>query len=187
MGSQIVQFIGGHVQQRSHLIDERAGAAGAAAVHADFQILAAVVGEEQDFGVLAAQLNDRVHVAQDAFHGLTGGVDLLLEGQAQPFGQTHTGGAGNGKAHVAGADGGGDVPEHGGGLLRDHGIVSFVLFIQERAGVIQGHGLEGGGADIQTDANFFIQCKSPHKTAKRQYKLRITPYFCNVKEFSTSH
>ena len=52
------------VQKRRHLIDERAGAARAGAVHAHLQ----PTGEEQDFGVLTAQLDGHVRVRDILFH-----------------------------------------------------------------------------------------------------------------------
>ena len=71
------------VQQARHLVDERARAAGARAVHA---LLDAVV-EVDDLGILAAQLDGHVGLGDERLHGALGGDDLLDELQVEPLGQ----------------------------------------------------------------------------------------------------
>ena len=88
----LVHLVGAHLQQGRHLVNERARAAGAAAVHADL----GAVCQEKDFGVLAAQLDDAVGAGGQPVGGHTGGKDLLHEGDLAAVGQAHTGGAGDG-------------------------------------------------------------------------------------------
>ena len=80
---QLVQAGGVSVQQRRHLVDERAGAAGAGAVHA---LLDAIV-EVDDLGVLAAELDGAVGLRNEGLHGALGGNDLLDKLQVKPLGQ----------------------------------------------------------------------------------------------------
>ena len=81
-----VHLLHAHVQQHRHLVDERAGAARAAAVHALVQAMV----EEDHLRVLAAQLDHHAGVRLVAPHGLAGGVDLLHEGDARGLGHAQT-------------------------------------------------------------------------------------------------
>ena len=74
----LVHFIGAHLQQGSHLVDESTGAAGTAAVHAHL----GAVGQKQDLGVLAAQLNDAIGLWHKALDRHAGGEHLLHKGHA---------------------------------------------------------------------------------------------------------
>ena len=87
----LVHLVGTHLQQGSHLVNERAGAAGTAAVHADL----GAVGQEQDFCVLAAQLNDAVGAGGQAVGCHAGGENLLHKGHLTAVGQAHAGRAGD--------------------------------------------------------------------------------------------
>ena len=71
------------LQKSSHLVDERAGAAGADAVHAFFQ----PAFEVNDLGVLAAELNGNVYLRRGALQRLRYGHDLLHEGHAERLGE----------------------------------------------------------------------------------------------------
>ena len=64
-----------NVQQDRHLVDERAGAARAGAVHALLQL----TGEEYDLRVLAAQLNDNIGLRNVHAYRLAGGEHLLYK------------------------------------------------------------------------------------------------------------
>ena len=88
---RLVHLIGTHLEQRRHLVDESARAAGAAAVHADF----GAVGQEQDLCILTAQLDDAVRRRDELFDRHTGGEHLLHERHAAAVGQAHAGGAGD--------------------------------------------------------------------------------------------
>ena len=71
------------LQQGGHLVDKRAGAAGADAVHALFE----PAFEVDDLGILAAKLDGDVYLRRDALERLRDGDDLLHEGNAQRLGK----------------------------------------------------------------------------------------------------
>ena len=146
---QRLQLLHGHVHQRGHLVDERAGAAGAGAVHAHLQ--AARARQEQDLGVLAAQLNGRVGLGHQLAQRHAGGVNLLQKVDIQFLGQAHAGGAGD--AHfktlprILLRDG---VQQH----LAEHGDLRAVPLIAAKYDlprVVEHHGLDGGRADVQSN------------------------------------
>ena len=83
VGREFVKAAGVGVQQGCHLIDERARAAGAGAVHA---LLDAVV-EVDDLGVLAAQLDGNIGGRNEGLDGTLAGDDLLNKLQVEPLGQ----------------------------------------------------------------------------------------------------
>ena len=93
----LVHLVGAHLQQGRHLVNERAGAAGAAAVHADL----GAVCQEKDFCVLAAQLDDAVGAGGQPVGCHAGGEDLLHEGHLAAVGQAHAGRAGDGQVGAA--------------------------------------------------------------------------------------
>ena len=96
LGGQLLELVRRHIQQGGDLVDERAGAAGAAAVHPHVGGLelsgGLVIVEEDHLGVLSAQLH--------------GGADLGVQG---PDG----GGVGHHLLDVAGPQSGGDGPPAG--------------------------------------------------------------------------
>ena len=81
-----VHLLHAHVQEHRHLVDERAGAARAAAVHA----LVQTAIKEDHLRVLAAQLDHHAGIRLVAAHGLAGGVDLLHKGNAGGLGHAQT-------------------------------------------------------------------------------------------------
>ena len=78
----LVHFLGAHLQQGSHLVDESTGAAGTAAVHAHL----GAVGQKQDLGILAAQLNDTISLWHKALDRHAGGEHLLHKGHTAAVG-----------------------------------------------------------------------------------------------------
>ena len=88
---EMVKLGRGNVEQYRHLVDERAGAAGAGTVHALFQL----TGQKDDLRVLAAELDDDVcrrHVHADR---LARSKDLLNEVDVRRLGNAETGRAGD--------------------------------------------------------------------------------------------
>ncbi|KAF5028097.1 hypothetical protein DSECCO2_662630 [anaerobic digester metagenome] len=81
----IVHLLRSDIQQGGHLINKGAGAAGAGAVHAHLQ----PVFQEENFGVLAAQLNGGIGVGQTVAQGDAGRKNLLHKRDAALFGQPH--------------------------------------------------------------------------------------------------
>ena len=73
--AQLVQLLGCHIQQCCHLVDEGACASGTAAVHPLLQSAA----EEDDLGILSAQLDDRIGVRLILHHRFVGSKYLLYK------------------------------------------------------------------------------------------------------------
>ncbi len=96
VGRKLVEAARVGVQQGCHLIDERACAAGAGAVHA---LLDAVV-EVDDLGVLAAQLDGDIGGRDEGLDGAFTGNYLLDKLQVEPLRQQQTARAGNGAGHL---------------------------------------------------------------------------------------
>ena len=93
---QLIQLVHRDVHQGGHLVDEGAGAAGAGAVHSLLQRSA----EEDDLGILAAQLNDSVGVGNICIDGGGGGVDLLDKVDARGVGHAQAGRAGDDQLYL---------------------------------------------------------------------------------------
>ena len=93
----LVQAGGVGIEQGGHLVDERARATGAGAVHA---LLDAAI-EVDDLRILAAELDGNVGGGDNAFDGRLVGDDLLHEGHAKPIGQQQTARARNGDSRLA--------------------------------------------------------------------------------------
>ena len=119
---ECVQFVDGHVQQGGHLVDEGAGAAGAGAVHPLLQ----GVAEEDDLGVLAAQLDDGVGAGDEGPDRGGGGVDLLDKVQAAGLGHAQTGGAGDEELDLLTGQHTVEAPEGLAGPLPGLGVVPLI-------------------------------------------------------------
>ena len=145
---ELVEARGVRVEQARHLVDEGARAAGTGAVHA---LLDAVV-KVDDLGVLAAELDRAVRLRDERLHGTLGGDDLLDELQAQPVGEQHAAGAGDGDAHRRRAD----HPARTGEELLCRGadvrVVALVVGVDEVVVVIDDGELDGGGAHVNAQA-----------------------------------
>ena len=89
----LVEAFGVGVQQRGHLVDERAGTARAGAVHTLLRRRL----EISDLGVLAAQLDDDVGLRVFGVDRLGLGDDLLDERYVQAVGERQTAGTGDGQ------------------------------------------------------------------------------------------
>ncbi len=148
VAGQLVEAGGVGVEQRRHLVDERARATGAGAVHA---LLDAVV-EVDDLGVLAAELDGAVGLRDERLDGALGGDDLLDELEVEPLGQQEAAGTGDGHAHGGAAHVGAGALEELLGRGADVGVVALVVGVDQLAvGVEHGH-LDGGGADVDAEA-----------------------------------
>ena len=80
---------GGDLELGIDLVDHRSGAAGALVVHGGDLLLAPglfVIFEDDDLGVLSAQLDDGVHLGMKLLDGKRDGVDLLHKFRADHLG-----------------------------------------------------------------------------------------------------
>ena len=112
--------------------------------------------QEEDLGVLAAQLDDDVRAGHEHIRRDLGGVDLLHEGDVRAERQTHAGRAGDAQAdgravHDLVIKAGQQLAR----LLRDQGEVALIAGINNLVGFVEHDALDGGRADIQTDAKGF--------------------------------
>ena len=144
VGRELVEAARVGVQQSGHLIDERARAAGAGAVHA---LLDAVV-EVDDLGVLAAQLDGDIGGRDEGLDGTLAGDDLLDKLQVEPLGQQQAARAGNGAGHLGRRQHGRSALEQVAGASADVGVVALVLGVDDLVVVVEHGELNGGGAHV---------------------------------------
>ena len=156
---QGLEGLGGHPQQGGDLVDEGAGAAGAAAVHPHIgggQGAVLLLAEKDDLGVLAAQLHGGAGGGVEGPDGGAVGHHLLdiagphLVGQgppARPADRHPHGQAGKLVPDLA------QQLAEGAALL---GVVALVAPEQDAAALAVGqHGLDGGGTDVEAEVYIF--------------------------------
>ena len=145
-GCQLAEAGGVRVQEGRHLVDERAGAARAGAVHA---LLGGGV-QVGELGVLAAQLDDDVDLGVEALGGLGAGDDLLDEGDAHGAGGRQAAGTGDGRVDAGAGQGALNVGEEGSQGCAHVGVVTTV--VGEKATVsIQNDSLDRRRADVDAE------------------------------------
>ena len=144
VGREFVKAAGIGVQQGCHLVDERARAAGAGAVHA---LLDAVV-EVDDLGVLAAQLDGDIGGRDEGLDGTLAGDDLLNKLQVEPLGQQKAARAGDGAGHLGRRQHGRSALEQVAGAGTDVGVVALVLGVDDLVVVVEHGKFNGGGAHV---------------------------------------
>ena len=144
VGRELVEAARVGVQQGCHLVDERARAAGAGAVHA---LLDAVV-EVDDLGVLAAQLDGDIGGRDKGLDGALAGDDLLDKFQVEPLGQQQAARTGNGTGHLGRRQHGRSALEQVAGAGTDVGVVTLVLGVDDLVVVVEHGELNGGGTHV---------------------------------------
>ena len=144
---QLVQLVAGDVHQCGHLVDKGAGAAGTAAVHPLLQRAA----EEDDLGVLTAQLDHRVGARNKGVHSGGGGVHLLDKVHAAGLGDAQARRAGDHHLDLLAQELILDPVQNLTGLFPDLGEVPLVGAEQQFICLVQHHDLDGGGADVNTN------------------------------------
>ena len=144
VGRELVEAARVGVQQSGHLIDERARAAGAGAVHA---LLDAVV-KVDDLGVLAAQLDGDIGGRDKGLDGAFAGDDLLDKLQVEPLGQQQTARAGDGAGHLGRRQHSRGALEQVAGASADVGVVALVLGVDDLVVIVEHGKLDGGGAHV---------------------------------------
>ena len=166
---RLVHLVGAHLEQGGHLVDEGTRAAGAAAVHAHF----GAVGQEQDLGILAAQLDHAVCFRYKALDRHAGGEHLLHKRHTAAVGKAHTGRTGDAQQRFPAVQLFGiDAAQQLLRLFQNMTIMSFVCRIQQCIMFIQHHAFDGGAADVKTYSHVVFppkdKCRrqSPRYTAK---------------------
>ena len=152
VGREFVKAAGVSVQQGCHLIDERARAAGAGAVHA---LLNAII-EVDDLGVLAAQLDGDIGGRDEGLDGTLAGDDLLDKLQVEPLGQQQATRAGNGAGHLGRRQHGHSALEQVAGAGTDVGVVALVLGVDNLVVVVEHGELNGGGAHVDAQVQVAV-------------------------------
>ena len=165
--AQLVQLVHRHVHEGGHLVDESAGAAGA--VHPLLQRAA----EKDDFGVLAAQFDDRIGVGYVLVDGGGGGVHLLHEVDLRRLGHAQAGRAGDDDAHLSAGEPVRQRAQSLGGPLPGLGVVPLIGAEQQFVLFVQQHHLDSGGANINANTKAhsvhlisFIRIRTVHNISK---------------------
>ena len=141
-----VHLVGAHFQQRRHLVDEGAGAAGAGAVHPHLH----AAGEEQDFGVLTAQLDDAVRPRGQLVGRHAGGKHLLHEWDLHALRHAHAGRAGDGQIRFCAV-----LIRHPAQqllrLFQNMAVMPLVCTVYQIIRIVQHHAFDGGGSYVKSN------------------------------------
>ena len=89
--TQLIELIGRDPKQGGHLVDKSAGSAGTGTVHP----LLETAGEENNLGILAAELHHHVGIGNKALHRPGCGIHLLDKRDARGVGYPQPRGAGD--------------------------------------------------------------------------------------------
>ena len=135
-----VQTLGIRLQERGHLVDERAGAACADAIHALLQPAA----EVDDLRILTAQLNGDVRLRGNDLQAGGHGNDLLHKADVQGLAEVDGAGAGDLQAQVAGTELCTGVLQQLGKCFLRVRTVAAVIAIAQDAAFVQNNELCGG-------------------------------------------
>ena len=149
LGRQGVKLLDGHVEDGGHLVNKSAGASGAAAVHAHVRHLqlagAGVLPEEDDLGVLAAQLDGGAHILILGAQGDGVGHHLLDIGHAQGVPKPLGPRPGEGQVELGVRKTPIELPKSVGDALDLVGVVPLIVGIDHPPGLhVQGGDFGGG-------------------------------------------
>ena len=144
---ELVQAASVGVEQGRHLVDERARAAGAGAVHALFD----AVVEVDDLRVFAAEFDDDVGLRNEGLNGGFARDDLLNEVDAEPLREQKAARAGDGDGHGRCRVLLGRLAHHFHDSRANVGVVAAIARVQNLVVVVEHGHLHRGGAYV--DAN----------------------------------
>jgi len=121
-------------------------------------VFALLGAEDDDLGVLAAQLDDRAHRGVEALDGQGDGVDLLDEAGAQRLGEGAAARARDEDANLLGLrEAVADADEEFHRLFGLAGLVALVVAPQDLVGLgIADHRLDRGAADVEADGDDLV-------------------------------
>ena len=131
------------------MVDERARAARADAVHA----LLRRVAEIRDLRVLAAELDDGVRLRDELLDGCGAGDDLLHERQADALGDAHAGRARQGKRELLLTDDGFQMRQILLQGVADLGEMTCIIFVENMLLMVENDELDRR----RTDINPYVQ------------------------------
>ncbi len=156
--AHLAKLVGGNPELGVDLIDDRAGAAGALVVHRGKFLLAARLGiffEDDDLGILAAELDDRATLGVHLLHGERNGVDFLYELGAEILRKTvaaRTGDEDAASFRVESVHLVLHAPQQFQDPLRLLGVVPLIVLEQDLVGYgVDQHRFDGGRANIHAD------------------------------------
>ena len=148
--------LGRDLQLGRDLVDDHAGPAGALVVHRHRLARSplALLLEDDDLGVLAAELDDRADVGVAAFDGQRDGRDFLDVMRADELGVGGARDAGDERPRLAARHAGLllEARQHLEQLLGGTALVALVVPPHNLVGTrINRHGLDGGGAGVEAE------------------------------------
>ena len=143
-GREVVEPLGIGRQERGHVIDERARAAGADAVHA----LLRRIAEVRDLRILAAELDDGIRLRDELFDRCGTGDDLLYEGQANALSDAHAGRTRQGKRELLLADDGFQMRQILLQGIADLREMARIILVEDLLLMVENDELDGRRTDI---------------------------------------
>ena len=178
-GGELLEPLGRDAEELGHLVDERTGAARAAAVHAhvrDLRLGVRPLGmEEEHLGILAAELDGAADLRVELADGDGVGHDLLNVVGAEGAGDVARARAGHRHARRHAGEAPPDLFERLGRACRLPRPVALVAPVEDvvRDG-IEHHDLGGGRADVESYADRTGH-PPPHRSRSRIARPRIRP------------
>ena len=148
LGGGLVHFLDAHAEDGRHLVDERPCSSGAVAVHA--HVGQGVLVDEDDFGILAPNVDNGLEIIAVVFRVEIQGDDFLDEIEAVAFAYAHAGRTGHFEpAFLAGELFLQFFPEREQGIL-DVGVVAFVAGKQHFPFFVYGNEFGGRGSYVDS-------------------------------------
>ena len=147
----LIELLHGDAEERGHLVDEGAGAAGTRAVHA----LLHAAGEEDDLGVLTTELDHGVRLRVAGLDGQERRMDLLHEGDVCRIGKAEAGRARHGRAELDVRELVADVRELPGDGLLYFRKMPLVRGMQDLPVLVTDNGLDGRRSHVDAQSVCF--------------------------------
>ena len=159
---EFVESHGIRIQKHRHLVDERAGAAGAGAVHSLFN--GGLV--EGDLRIFSPQFNGHIRLRDERLYGFAAGNDFLGKGLLQDVGQGQPAGTRYSHADLRVVHFPGRFLQQFRHLLKNVGKMPVIPFVYQFVVGIQHCQLDGSGSHVNADSQCLLthSFHSPYKT-----------------------